>query len=250
MATSPPHDPANLELNPPPLSDTDFHGIKDVLAGHDLTFASINAVSKESANRKQELEESTPRGESGADLNLEIIGAVQESTSASIRGTLNEWHARETERTKALVAELAVSMSGHFENSVQRAVESLASSREAHVGFQDAGRSYPAAVWVPGAAAGPPLGGSSERALTLLEMIEVTPTGAMGDKLSDAQATCNTVLSSIKPSEMGIKIDRVIKSRHKSVRIVAGHDDIDKLKLMLDNLGMQVKPVNKLNPRL
>lgn len=57
MATFPPHDSADLELDPPSLSDTDLRGIKDVLAGHDLTFASINAVSKESANRKKELEE-------------------------------------------------------------------------------------------------------------------------------------------------------------------------------------------------
>ncbi|KMQ82154.1 hypothetical protein RF55_23998, partial [Lasius niger] len=128
LATSPPHNAGgDIELDPPPLSDTDLHGIKDVLAGHDLTFASINSTSKESVLRKKEMEEviaayrkavdrllmayvqvkaerdttakiwrimrAAPKDDTGSDLSLDIAGIVQESTSASIRGTLNEWHA-------------------------------------------------------------------------------------------------------------------------------------------------------------
>lgn len=117
----------------------------------------------------------------------------------------------------------------HFESNIQRAVESLADFREAHGGSRNAGSSYAGAVRASCAVAVPlvdTFGSPDERARRLLETIEVTPTGAMGEKLSDAQTTCNTVLSSNKPNKMGIKIDRVIKDRNKSVRIVAGHGEI------------------------
>ncbi|KMQ89841.1 hypothetical protein RF55_10469 [Lasius niger] len=263
LATSAPRDADDVELDPPPLSDTDLHGIKNVLAGHDLIFASINTVSKESALRKKELEEviaayrravgklmmayvqvkaerdttariwkiirSAPRDDAGPDLSYEIAGIVQESTSATIRGTLNECHARESERTKALVTEMAASMSGHFEGCVQRAVKTLASFREAPAGSRDAGRSYAGAVWVSDAAAvpQPPSGRRhEERDQSRLETIKVIPGRNMAENLPDSEATCKAVLSSIKPSEAGIKIDRVIKGRNKTVRIVATRTEL------------------------
>ncbi|KMQ90176.1 reverse transcriptase [Lasius niger] len=286
LATSPPHDPIDLELDPPPLSDAGLRGIKDELSAHDITFASINATSKESVNRKKELEEviaayrravddlmmayikikterdttakiwkmmrSTSRGDSGSDLGIEIAGAVQESTGAAIRGMLGEWHARESERTKALVTEMTASMSGQFEGCVRRAVETLASFREAPSVPQIAGRSYAGAVRASGAVAGPqlPSGRRELRDQSRLETIEVVPGENMSKNLPDSEATCRAVLTSIKPSEAGIKVDRVIKGRNKTVRIVADQDEISRLRPMLDNLGMEVKRVDKLNPRL
>lgn len=56
VATSPPQT-TDLDMDPPPLSDAELQSMKDVLAGHDYNFASINAVSKESAIKKKGLEE-------------------------------------------------------------------------------------------------------------------------------------------------------------------------------------------------
>ncbi|KMQ89544.1 putative 50 kda protein in type i retrotransposable element r1dm [Lasius niger] len=109
----------------------------------------------------------------------------------------------------------------------------------------------PYAVRAPGVAAvpQPPSGRRHEgRNQTRLETIEVVPGKNLDVNIPDSEATCKAVLSSIKPNEAAIKIDRVIKGCNKTVRIVA--DKIGRLKPMLNNLGMEVKNVDKLNPRL
>lgn len=132
------------------------------------------------------------KGDHGSDLGIEITGAVQESTSAAIRGTLNEWHAREADKTKALLTEMAASISGHLEGCVQRAVETLASFREASVDARDAGRSYAGAVRAPGVAAVPqtPSGRRHEgRDQTRLEAIEVVLGKNLDVNIPDSEAT-------------------------------------------------------------
>lgn len=263
--------------------------MKTVLAGHDYNFAAINAVSKESAVKKKELEEviaayrrafnklmmaythvkaerettakiwrmirSTPRGDLDVSLNSDVAGTVRESVSAAVGCFLNEWHAGEAERTRALIAEVAASVGGRLENSVRQAVESLADFRGPSVGRPESGRSYAGVVRASGdgSVSRPPRGPGvrpDENIRGQQETIEVIPGKDIGERFANAQATCSAVLASIKPNEVGIKIDRVIRGRNKSVRIVAGRDELDKLRPMLDNLGMDVKRVDKLNPRL
>lgn len=281
MATSPPQTD-DVGLEPPPLSDGELQNMKSVLSGHDYNFAAINAVSRESVAKKKELEEviaayrkavnklmqayiqikaerdttakiwrmmrSGPRDDLDESLGSNIAGVVRETVSVAVGGALSEWHAVEAEKTKAMLTEVAASVGCHLENSVRRVIESSACFQVAPEERSAAGRSYAGVVR---ASEGGPVSRPDMRpARELQETIEVIPGKDLGDKFSDAQATCSAVLASIKPNEVGIKIDRVIKGRNKSVRIVAGRDELDRLKPMLSNLGMDVRHVDKLNPRL
>ncbi|KMQ93192.1 chitobiosyldiphosphodolichol beta-mannosyltransferase [Lasius niger] len=84
LTTSLPRDAANVELDPPPLSDADLQSIKYILAGHNYTFASINAISKESAIKKKELEKVIVAYRKAVDKLMMAyiqVKAVQDTTS-------------------------------------------------------------------------------------------------------------------------------------------------------------------------
>lgn len=153
-----------------------------------------------------------------------------------------------------MVAEVAATMGSRLESSVRQAVESLAGLRGAPEECPGSGRSYAGAVRASEAGSVPraPRGLGvrfDESVQSRQETIEVVPGKEINERFSDAQATCNAVLASIKPNEVGIKIDRVVKGRNnKSVRIVASHDELNKLKPML--ISMSVRNIDKLNPRL
>lgn len=188
-------------------------------------------------------------------MSSDVAGTIRELVSATIGGAMSEWRAVEAERTKALVAEVAATVGSHLESSVRQVVGSIADLHGPHVGRSEADRLYDGVVRASEAGSVPrPLRGHGVgpdvSARSLQETIKVIPGKNIGGKFADAQATCSAVLASIKPNEVGIKIDRVIKGRNKSVRIVAGRDELDRLKPMLDSLGIDVKHVGKLNPRL
>lgn len=123
MATSPPQ-VSDLDLEPPPLSDSELQNMKSVLAGHDYNFAAINAVSKESAIKKKELKKviaayrravnklmlayiqikaerdttakiwrmmkSAPKGDPDESLGSDMAGVVRESMGAAVGSALRE----------------------------------------------------------------------------------------------------------------------------------------------------------------
>lgn len=289
VATSPPQGD-NLHMEPPPLSEREVREMKKVLLGHDYSFSSINACSKESAAKKKEMEEimgayrravdtlaaayirvmterevtsrvwkmikSVAEDRSRRGEDLEMAEVVRESAGAAVRCVLNEERTSEIERTRVIATEVATTIGERIESGVRQAVESALGSSLVLGGSRDSGRSYAGAVRssVPGP--GPRLPGEQDgasfsgNAQRKVGTIEIVPGENMESRCPDASATCSAVLGSIKPVEMGIKIDRVVKGRNKSVRIVAGHEELDKLKPVLNQMGMEVKTIDKLNPRL
>lgn len=83
-----------------------------------------------------------------------------------------------------------------------------------------------------------------------LETIVVVPGRSIEDKVQDASATCNAVTRAIKPDELGIRVDRIIKGRNKVVRIMAERNELNKIKPALESVGLEVKHFDKLSPRL
>jgi len=244
-----------MELGPPPLSDADLQSIKEVLAGHDYSFASINAVSKESAIKKKELEEVIAAYRRAVDrLTMAYIQVKAErDTTAKIWKMMqaaSQCKDGTPEETRMMVEETIASMGDRIESNILRAVGSLPASQMASDGLATIGRSYAGVVRSAAAAMPQPSQGPGVGARRPLETIEVVPGGDIQSKLPNAQAVCDAVFTSIRPGEAGIKIDRVVKGRNKSVRIVADHNEISRLKPMLDGLGMEVKQIDKLNPRL
>lgn len=256
MAVSPPHAEERTELGPPPLSDADLQSIKDMLAEHDYTFASINAVSKESAAKKKELEEVISAYRRAVDRIMMAYVQVKAERDT----TSKIWRMMRMSGKDDPECVMSSEMSDAIRESTNLAVREVFGEwrssmvlPEAMVSVRNANRSYADTVSAAGAGvlrsslAGRDPGSASRQSA---ETIEVIPREYIDSKLPDSSAMCKAVLSSIRPAESGIKIDRVIKGKSKSVRIVAARDDLDKLQPMLDKIGMDVRRVDKLNPRL
>lgn len=258
VAVSPPQSVVDTELGPPPLSDDDLQDIKNVLSGHDYSFASINAVSKESSIKKKELEE----------VIAAYRGAVDRLTRAYIQvkaerdTTAKIWKMMRSGRGDGSERSAGAEMSDMIRESASVAVREVMEEWRFSAGISGTvtevhggGRSYAGAVAASGAGVSlfPPLSGRVEAGPgsgRAVETIEVVPRDRMDSRLPDSSAMCNAVLSSIRPGESGIRIDRLVKGKNKSVRIVAARDDLSKLKPMLDEIGMDVKHIDRLNPRL
>lgn len=281
VATSPPQ-VGDLYMEPPPLTDQEVDEIKNELSMHSYSFSSINAVSKESADKKRQMEEaiaayrnavdnlasaylqlkaerdvttkiwkmmkSVAQDKPLKDADVDMAKTIKESVGVAVREVMDAERSVEAERSRMLIAGIAETVGVHVESGIKRAMESMVGPLAA-----GAGRSYAGAVRTPAVVSGPQGPREFDRRIDTrgqLETLEVYPGVSIDDKILDSQATCNTVLSSIRPSESGIKIDRVFKGRSKVVRIVAEKEELNKLRPMLSHIGMEVKQVDKLNPRL
>lgn len=279
VATSPPQ-MSDLYMEPPPLSDQELSEMKDVLSTHDYNFSAINVVSKETVDKKRHLVEAICAYRNAVDkltsaycqLKAErdittkiwkmmrsmagdntgqsdgLAETIRESVGDAVSKALDEKRSAEAERSELLVASIAENVGVHVEKGIKQAMVSMVGPMAA-----GAGRSYAGVVGTSGVVPGlqgPKEFGRKDDSRGRLETIEVCPGIGIGDKIVDSQATCDAVLTSIKPSESGIKIDRVIKGQNKVVRIVAEKEDLNKLRPMLGSIGMEVKQLDRLNPRL
>ncbi|XP_070526504.1 uncharacterized protein [Cardiocondyla obscurior] len=244
LATSPLEGKEIKDLSP--ITDVDLQKMKDDLDSHDYNFASINAVSKESATKKKELElimaayrrainkltmaYLTMKAERDTTLRIwgmiktevqksnakEEAESIKEMTKTTIREALTEWQHEETCTT--------MGPTGSYANAVKV-------NKEAQGG----------ATWATKRNMEP-------RQQT--ETIEVAPTRENEKDYADATATKQAVLKTIKPDEMGIKIDRLIRGRNKTIKIVAPKGELNKMKQALTNAGMEIKTFDNMNPRL
>lgn len=221
LATSP------LQEDTSMLTDVDLQALKSDLAGHDYNFAAMNATSKESTVRKKEMEQiiaayrravdrlsmAHVKMKAERDTTIKIWNMVKvegagkpnpedvrerkdhicEAARTTVREELKEWQDTETERAPR--------------DGVP--VKSFA----AVVGAAGMTSRGAAAPWMP------VLGERRREPQRELETIEVLPGKANESK--DASATREIILKAIKLNEMGVKMDRIIQSRNKSVRIIA-----------------------------
>lgn len=254
-----------LELGPPPLNDTDLESIKKDLASHDYNFAAINAVSKESANRKKELEQIIGAYRSALDRVMMAYVKIkaERETALQLWRTMKDDISGTDSIIKDMVAvqdNLAAKMdevTGEMRVAVQKMVETTPLARGE--GMLEQRRSYAgvlasAADISPGQNSLRPSDGGVSSAIpsaaTDRQTIIVSPENDADERFGDASSTLDIVLKTVKPTELGIKVDRLVKSRNKSVRITACPSTLDKIKPMLSDTGMKVKQLEKLNPRL
>lgn len=261
-AVSPPMEFHELDPGPAPLSDEDLQRIKADMASHDYNFASINVVSKESACRKKELEQIMCAYRTALDKVIMAyikIKAERDTTQriwqAIKTGATGIRHRTDDESDNRLKD----AMPGEIANAIREAIHEEIAARSpalTDATFGGSMRSY--ARVVKSNTALPPRRTSSDSlnvpsfssSMSVRQTIVIVPEKDKEKDFMDASATYNAVTKAIKPVEMGIKIDRIIKGRNNSVRIVANPATFEKIRPALNSVGMKVKEMEKLNPRL
>lgn len=80
----------------------------------------------------------------------------------------------------------------------------------------------------------------------------ITPSESAAARFTSSQLTKEAVIKNVDPGEVGLRVDRISRSRGNGIRVDAVEADMDKLKSLpvLRNLGLEVSEVTRLNPRL
>lgn len=204
------------------MSDIDIWAIKDELAGVDQTFAQINATSKESSARKKDLDHIIATYRRAVDR----ITMAYMQIKAEKDATMKIWEIMRKEVAERYNTKdpVTAEQSGATRRLYAEAVR--ASDMAMHPNERSDVPSHP------------------------LETIEVAPAKENESKFRDSVATRDAMYAAINPRELGIKINRVIPGRNKSVRVVARKDELDKVMTVLDKVGLESKRFDKMNPRL
>lgn len=261
-AVSPPMEFHELDPGPVPLSDEDLQSIKAEMSSHDCNFASINSVSKESACKKKELEQIVRAYRTTLDTVIMAyikIKAERETTQRiwqAIKAGATEMRHRTDDESDNRLKNM---MPGEIANAIKEAIhEEIAARPHALTGatFGGSMRSYARVVGSntalpPGPTSSDSLSvPPSSSSMSVRQTIVIVPEKDREKDFVDASATYDAVTRAIKPAEMGIKIDRIIKGRNNSVRIVANPATFEKIGPALNSVGMKIKQMEKLNPRL
>lgn len=259
MATSPLKVPD--EFSPSPLSDSDVRGIKEDLLAQDNIFTSFCISSKETVAKKKELEQIIAVYRNAVDLLLMAYMNVKSERETTLNiwrmmgaggagsgGDLRECMKGSCEMMKESLRDAVASIGDQIRDSVRDGLAAAAGA--VHVGSVGGGRSYSSVVSARVEQHGVSIPAGLTARGKRLETIEIVPDKDKEAEFVDAAATMRAVRSAVDPSETGVKVDRLIKGRNKSVRVVAAPSELDKLKPMLDNLGMNVRQFGRLNPRL
>lgn len=237
LASSPPQECDLFEMGPPPLSDAELRKLTESLAALDVNFAKINAVSKESAIKKKELEQIIAAYRSAIDKLATAYTRISAEwdTTARIwrmmrlgpRSGNGAWMDREA------VAAVSQQIREDVCAGVGRVVDRW---RDGAIGPIAQQRSYVAVTQLGPSRLLPEERGDREN----LETIVVVPGRSIEDKVRDTSATCDAVTGAIKPDELGIRVDRIIKGRNKVVRIMAERNELNKIKPALESVGLEV----------
>lgn len=210
------------------LSEEDIWAIKEELGCHDDNFAQMNATSKESVAKKQELNQ--------------VISAYRRAVDRLIMAYTQV--RAEKEATARLWDMIGSRVSGGPGSNSAAPISGAVAPGRSYAGVLRASvrgeQSHLAEK--PGAEAR----GRGVR----LETLEVVPAKEDEKKFPDSAATCRAVFAAVNPSELGIKVNRVIRGRNKTVRIVAEKEELEKLKPALTSAGLTMRQSERLNPRL
>lgn len=212
------------------MSDEDIWALKEELATQDDNFAQANATSKDSAAKKHEM--------------CQIIAAYRRAVDRLVMAYTQVKAEREaTVKMWDLIKEQVIGMPGSCGGAPV-------------LGSMTPQRSYAGVVRTSEAVQrGPPYAmgernvGPRERGVHL-ETLEVMPSREEERKFPDSAATCRAVYAAVNPGELGIKVNRVIKGRSKTVRIVAEKEELEKIKPALESAGLTMRQSERLNPRL
>jgi len=222
---------------PPPLGDSDLVKLKENLALQDMNFAAINSVSKESAIRKKELEQIMAAYRAAVDR----LSTAYVQIKAERDTTLRIWEMMRMgpPASDGSFEKLFSTMGRHIKEDVCGEINRLA--EELH-GDKAQRQSYAGAVRSPPC---PEVGRDAS-----LDTLEIVPGKEMDDQLQDATATYNKVCSVIRPTEIGMRVDRISRGPKKAVRIMAKPIEIEKIRPALESAGLEIKQFDKMDPRL
>lgn len=246
-ATSPAKAFDEFTVGPPPLSDLDLQKLKEGLSAMDLSFAAINAVSKESVTKKKELEQIIAAYRQAVDKLATAYVQIRAERDTTVR----IWRVMKAGSSYGngmqLTEETVNTMSQRIKEAVSvevgRVVADLRQGAPELVARQ---RSYAGVTRSMPLRQMPDPGDSASG----METLEIVPSDLSDSRYRDAAATYSKVCSTIKPDEMGVRVDRIMKGPNKSVRVVARPCEIDKIRPLLENTGLSAKQFEKLNPRL
>lgn len=269
FARSPPSHEGPLDL-PPPISDVELREMRESLASQDYNFANINAVSKESAVKKKELEGVISAYRRAVcrltDAYIQLR-AERDTTFRIWRGIRSDMATLKQEvQSKQFSPDQAAQLTEIVRSGAVGAEESQMEMRLAGLSADVAdvkrglGDFLGSAQQQPRSYAGAVQSGMTQPAIQFgrqmravnWETIEVMPDESSAVRFADAMATKEAITKAIDPGAAGIRIDRLIKSRNKAVRIVASPSEIEKIRANPDlkRAGLEVKSCHKLNPRL